>query len=257
MIKRLFLNDRFILVLILINTIAIFLSGFNLNGIVLNGIDHIITLLFVVEMYIKLKVYKRTYFDSTWNILDFSLVVLSVPSLIVFYMHFIDVNLTFLLILRVFRVFRIFKTIRFIKFIPGIDRLMRGIIRALKSSVVALFGFLLYIFIIGLLSFYMFHTISPELFGNPLISLYSIFKVFTVEGWFEVPESIVQHVSTTTAFFVYTYFMIILLSGGIIGLSLVNSIFVDAMVSDNNDALEAKVDKLNDKIDKLINNIKN
>ena len=35
-----------------------------------------------------------------------------------------------------------------------------------------------------------------------------------------------------------------LLAGGIIGLSLVNSIFVDAMVEDNTDELEAKVDVL-------------
>ena len=38
----------------------------------------------------------------------------------------------------------------------------------------------------------------------------------------------------------------------IIGLSLVNSIFVDAMVSDNNDELERQVKELNEKIDKLL-----
>jgi voltage-gated sodium channel len=41
-------------------------------------------------------------------------------------------------------------------------------------------------------------------------------------------------------------------SGGILGLSIVNSIFVDAMVSDNNDELENKIDLLNKKIDKLL-----
>lgn len=258
MIKNLFLNNRFILILILINTAIIFISGFDLNGtlIFFNAIDHIITLLFIVEMVIKIKEYKKEYFKSTWNVLDFSLVVLSIPSLVVFYAHFIEINLSFLLAFRVFRVFRIFKTIRFIKFIPGIEHLLKGIIRALKSSVVALFGFLMYIFITGLLSFYMFRTISPDLFGNPLIALYSTFKVFTVEGWFEIPETIVTNLNNSISFFIYTYFMLILLTGGIIGLSLVNSIFVDAMVSDNNDALEAKIDKLQEKIDTLINQTK-
>lgn len=44
----------------------------------------------------------------------------------------------------------------------------------------------------------------------------------------------------------------ILITGGIFGLSLVNSIFVDAMVQDNNDELEKKVDLLNKKIDRLL-----
>ena len=40
--------------------------------------------------------------------------------------------------------------------------------------------------------------------------------------------------------------------GGVIGLSIVNSIFVDSMVSDNNDSLELKVDALQRKIDLLL-----
>jgi voltage-gated sodium channel len=48
------------------------------------------------------------------------------------------------------------------------------------------------------------------------------------------------------------YFIFVVISGGIFGLSLVNSIFVDAMVSDNNDELENKIDLLDQKIDKLL-----
>lgn len=44
-----------------------------------------------------------------------------------------------------------------------------------------------------------------------------------------------------------------MITGGIFGLSLVNSIFVDAMVSDNNDELIEKVNELDKKIEKLIN----
>ena len=35
-------------------------------------------------------------------------------------------------------------------------------------------------------------------------------------------------------------------------MSLVNSIFVDAMVSDNNDNLERKIEELNKKMDRLL-----
>jgi voltage-gated sodium channel len=54
------------------------------------------------------------------------------------------------------------------------------------------------------------------------------------------------------SFFTYIYFIFVVLSGGILGLSLVNSIFVDAMVSDNNDELEKKIERLELKIDLLL-----
>ncbi len=37
-------------------------------------------------------------------------------------------------------------------------------------------------------------------------------------------------------------------------MSIVNSIFVDAMVSDNNDEVLRKIDELNEKIDQLVKN---
>jgi voltage-gated sodium channel len=89
-----------------------------------------------------------------------------------------------------------------------------------------------------------------------MIALYSTFKIFTVEGWYEIPEQIIIYYSTTSAFFIYLYFIIVVLTGGIFGLSLVNSIFVDSMVSDNNDELEKKIDNLDIKVTELLNKIK-
>ena len=79
-----------------------------------------------------------------------------------------------------------------------------------------------------------------------------MFKVFTIEGWFEIPDDVTQNLSPVSAFFTNVYFIFIVMSGGIFGLSLVNSIFVDAMVSDNNDSLENKIQSLEEKIDLLI-----
>ena len=47
------------------------------------------------------------------------------------------------------------------------------------------------------------------------------------------------------------YFVFILILGGIIGMSFINSIFVDAMVSDNNDDVMKKLEELEAKIDRL------
>lgn len=83
-------------------------------------------------------------------------------------------------------------------------------------------------------------------------SLYSTFRLFTVEGWYEQPDAIANNSSVAWGVFARIYFVILLFFDGIIGMSLINSIFVDAMAEDNNDELMKKVTDLEKKIDRLI-----
>jgi voltage-gated sodium channel len=257
MIKRLFLNDKFILGLIILNTIIIFVGGYVLMEqyrVALLWADNIVTGLFNLELVIKFKEFgTQKYFSSNWNVLDFVLIIVSLPALLIFLFNFQVFDVSFLL---VFRILRILKAFRFIKFIPNVGQLIVGVKRAMKTSVFVLVGFVTYIFIVGILSFYLFKSSGSDYFENPMISLYSTFKIFTVEGWFEIPEQLTSEMSPSSSFFVYFYFIIIVLTGGIFGLSLVNSIFVEAMVSDNNDDLERKIDNIDVKITELLTKLK-
>jgi voltage-gated sodium channel len=254
MIKRLFLNDGFILTLIIINALTIMLGAFDsLTHIQSQAVflaDNITTSLFLVELTVKFIHYRpMTYFSSSWNRFDFTLIILSVPALISW---IFGLDLANLSILLVFRILRVFKSFRFLKFVPGIDSLLQGVLRALKTSVIIILGFIIYVFIIGVLSCYLFRHISPEYFSNPLISFYSTFKVFTMEGWYEIPDSIALNSPVFTALLTRVYFIFILITGGIFGLSLVNSIFVEAMLSDNTDDIEKKVDILDKKVSEIL-----
>ena len=249
--KKLFLNEKFILILIFINALTIFFIGFGYAIDMLILIDDLITTLFIVEVGIKFNEWGiKKYFSSKWNKFDFILIILSLPALFSHIFNF-ESNISFLL---VFRLLRVFKSFRFFKFIPEINKLANGVRRALKSSLIVLFGLIIYIFIVSNFSHFMFKSAAPEYFENPLTSLYTTFKVFTLDGWNEIPDKITKSYSSIQSFFTYIYFSFIVLSGGIFGLSLVNSIFVDAMVSDNNDELLDKIDSLEDKINKLIKN---
>jgi voltage-gated sodium channel len=258
MIKRLFLNDVFILWLILINSAILFFGAYfpdENHRFLLIIADNVITALFIIELLVKFKELGfKSYFTSNWNKFDFILIVLSIPALIAFILNLNLIDFSFLL---VFRIMRVFKAFRFFKFIPDIGKLVKGIQRALKTSVFVFLGFFIYIFIIGILSFNLFQQTGSEYFSNPLISLYSTFKIFTVEGWFEIPEQITGSLERIGSFFVYLYFIFVVLTGGVFGLSLVNSIFVDSMVSDNNDELERKVDNLDSKISEILNKLNN
>jgi len=259
-IKELFFKDEFILVLIIINAFTIFLEGFEdlpIREFILL-LDHFITVLFIVEASLKIGRWGWSdYIESNWNKLDFFVVLVSLPSILLFIQHLWaptsgePAGLGFIL---VFRVSRIFKFFRFLKFIPDIEALLNGIQRALKSSLLILIGFFVYHFIISIVSYHLLKDLHPDYFTDPASSSYEIFKVFTVEGWYEVPDEIADggKVNRWGVFCIRVYFAVILMTGGIFGLSLVNSIFVDSMVSDNNDDLEAKVEKLNKKVDILI-----
>ena len=264
-IKKFFLNEYCILILIILNAVLIFIQEFQLRGTILDYIEPVFTILFVIEMAIKINTFSfSNYISNGWNKLDFILVLISIPSLAVIFYNNSALQLNIFLALRVFRVF---KFLRLIRFFPNVTSLVTSVQRAIKASYIVVFGFFLLVFIVSLVTCALYKKIAPEYFANPVDSFYSIFRLFSVEGWYEIPDLIASRSSVTVAFISKFYFIILLLCGGILGLSLVNSIFVDAMVSDNNDELQKevttlshKIDSLTDKIDELNNkhnNLKN
>ncbi|MDD3859237.1 MAG: ion transporter [Bacteroidales bacterium] len=259
LLKALFLNDKVIITLIILNSIIIFLQGFDFSIktlYFLDCIDSFITFLFLIEFSVKISHFGfRNYFSSKWNTLDFILIILALPSLLSILMPLNIIRLDYLLALRAVR---IFKFLRFIKFVPEIHKIFNGVFRAAKTSVFIILSFFILNLIISIISCSIFKEVCPEYFGNPLKSFYTIFKIFTIEGWHVIPDSISETMNSTFYIIaIKVYFIAILFFCGILGLSLVNAIFVDSMTSDNNDDLEKKVDDLNKKIDKLTETINN
>jgi len=252
MMTKLFLNERFVFVLILVNSCVLFLNGFDMGWLankLFEFADHLFTVIFLVELLIKLRVMGgNKFFESAWNWLDFLVVLAGLPALYVYAFSIGGFDFTTLLVLRALRVFKFF---RFLKFLPQFDTLMQGLRRALRASLVVLMTYFVFSFIISVLSFSIYKELSPAYFGDPVRSFYSIFKVFTIEGWYEIPDSIAEKMGTMGAFFTKVWFMLILIAGGLFGLSLVNSIFVDAMVSDNTDHLEKKIDNMQEELSQL------
>ncbi len=235
MLKRIFLDDRLILAVIVLNAITIFANGFVDQAAPisrwLETIDQLCTMVFVAEASVKIVVWKPLrYFKDGWNLFDFILVVVAVPSLLSWLGITSGYALNYLLIFRVLRVFKFFRVIRFI---PNVNKLIEGVLRALRASILIVFAFFVCNFIIALLSYSFFNEASPEYFGDPLRAFYSTFKVFTIEGWYEIPDELAEDMAPTAAFFTRIYFVLLLFGGGIFGLSLINSIFVESMLEEN------------------------
>ena len=144
--------------------------------------------------------------------------------------------------------------LRFMRFIPNIRQMMAGIQRAFRASAFVFAALLIYNVLLAILSTYLFHAEDPYHFEDPFRSLYTIFQMFTLEGWNEIPETIEANSEPGSWKIAFSrlFFLIVVMTGGIFGFSIVNAIFVDEMVMDNNDVLENKVDELNKKIDRLL-----
>lgn len=240
-IKSLLLNEKVILAVIIINAILLFLQESGIHNNTISILDTCCSVIFLVEMIAKIREWGfKEYWSSGWNRLDGTLVILSLPSLIAYLIPIDAMDLSILLVLRMLRVFRFF---RLIHAFPGFTQLIKNFGIAMRRSYAVFVGLLIMIVIFAMIGCGLFKDVAPEYFATPLDAIYSTFRIFTGEGWNEIPDTVADGIHSGVAHIIRLYFCLILVLGCIIGMSLLNSIFVDAMVSDNNDDVK---DKLND-----------
>ena len=248
-IKRLFLNEKLILGVIVLNAIILFLQESGIQNSIISTIDISCTAIFFIEMIVKLQFFGlRKYWSSGWNRLDGTLVVLSIPSLVALFLPNIEMNLSFLLVLRVLRVFRFF---RLVHVFPGFTKLMKSFMMALRHSKAVFAAMFIMIVIFAMIGCALFKEVAPEYFSTPLEAIYTTFRIFTGEGWNEIPDTVSVEVGEAWAHAVKLYFSLLLIVGCVIGMSLLNSVFVDAMVADNDDDIREKLDSIEASLDEI------
>ncbi len=242
------IGERIVFGAISLNAIALFVIAVADTGTLAEkiafAVDYACVVFFLVEVLIKLRIEGRRYFASNWNRFDFAVVALSLPVLL---SPWVDLHaFAAVLLLRLGRLFRLFHLFRFI---PNVERMVSGVQRALRASVGVVIALAILLFILALGANMLFGQFAPEHFGNPFLAIYSVFRVFTIEGWYEMPDAIAANAGDPLwGVIARIYFMGSVLGGGILGLSLANAIFVDEMTMDNNDDLTAKVVELQQEI---------
>lgn len=245
------LNDVVILLLIILNTATIWWQFSECAPEWLTIVDALLTLAFVAEAICKIRVFGwKDYWSESWNRFDFIITAIALPSLLAPFGVGIG-EVSVILVLRALRVLRVFKSIRVVRFLPDIEKILAGVKRAVKSAYVVVVTFVVLLVVSALISCAFFGKYSPEFFGTPTEAIWSTFRLFTVEGWYEIPDSVMVGMGAFGQTAVRIYFIVLLFCGGILGMSLINSIMVDAMVEDNNDDVKEQLRRLEEKIDKL------
>lgn len=249
-LQQFFLSEKNIMIAIILNAIVIFFLYFPEfhRHPILEWIDHFFIVVFLLEAIVKISTWGLTvYFSSRWNVFDFLIVLVSLPSISMGLLDIGDVS-----VLLVLRLFRLVRLIRFFSFVPHLAMIMDGLIRALRASVFVLVALFFLNFMLAIFTCHFYGEVAPEYFGNPLISSYSIFQMFTIEGWNEIPALIATRMNNSFLIGAMRfYFVIVVLFGGILGMSMANAIFVDEMTMDNTRQLEEKIDGLQAQMEEL------
>jgi voltage-gated sodium channel len=246
------ISERLVMTMIVVNTVALLLVDAAVPGSqryeLFLGMDLAAVLFFVLEAVLKMRrAGVRGYFASNWNRFDFAVLVLALPVLL---SPWLDLGqFGWVVVLRLGRLFRL---LRLLRFIPDHENLVDGVRRALKASVGVFLALLLGNLIFAIGATLLFGDLDPDNFGNPLVSLYSLFKVFTIEGWYEIPDQLAVAAREAgrplLAIGARLYFVGAVLVGGILGLSLANAVFVDEMILDNTEEIEERLDRLADEM---------
>lgn len=245
------IKESTVLTVIVLNAVVLFLDAFpsinaSIRGI-LYWIDYGCMIFFVVEAAVKIRrAGFQGYWRSAWNRIDFLIVVASLPLLL---SPFVSEGLEHFAVLLLLRLGRLLRFSRVMRSIPRAAEIWQGVIRALRASVAVIMVLFALNLILAMGANLLFHEIAPQHFGNPLIAFYSLFKVFTIEGWYQIPEELAQgNVSARMIFLLRGYFMVSVLVGGLLGLSMANAVFVDQMTSDNTHDVERMVTELREEL---------
>ncbi len=232
-IKRLIEGRRFetiILVLIVINAITLGLET-NPNvmqkfGGFLIWLDRLILAVFVVELVLRLLVYRLDFWRDPWRIFDLIIVGIALaPS---------TGNLSVLRALRILRVLRL------ISVVPSLRKVVGGLVAALPGmgSIVMLLSLVFYIF--AVMSTGMYGEAFPEWFGSLGASAYSLFQIMTLESW---SMGIVRPVMAEFSY-AWIFFIVFILCTSFTVLNLFIGIIVSAMQAEHEDEATAERDQL-------------
>jgi len=183
----------FITFVILINAITLGLETSDTLvskfGNVLTYIDKIALSIFVVELTIKLFVYRLSFFKSGWNNFDFIIVTIAlIPSSGP---------------LSILRAFRIFRALRLLSVIPSMKKVIQAMFYAIPGIASVGTIILLIFYISAVLVTNLFGKKFENWFGSIGDSMYSLFQIMTLESWsMGIVRPVMEEYPYAWAFFV-------------------------------------------------------
>lgn len=186
-------------------------------GALLELLDSAAIAIFVVEIALKLFVYRLKFFTNGWNVFD--LIIVSVAL--------IPASQQF----SVLRALRILRALRLISVVPSMRKVIVGLFKAIPSIGTVIVMLLLLFYISAVMATKLFGAAFPDWFGNLGLSLYSLFQIMTLESW---SMGIVRPVMEVYPY-AWVFFVPFILLTSFIVLNLFIGVIVNAMAEATED----------------------
>jgi voltage-gated sodium channel len=182
-----------ILAVIVLNAVCLGLDTddgvHNQCGAVLDMIDLVVTVIFVLEIGLKLYADRMAFFRSGWNIFDFTIVGVTVLAGV----GQMGSEISVLRALRVLRVVRVFRVFRLFGVVPALRRVVDALFKAIPG-IGAIMAVLALLFYVGaVMTTDLFGDEQPEHFGSIGSSMFTLFQVMTGDGWSEVVRELLPN----------------------------------------------------------------
>lgn len=210
---------QFIMSMIILNSIILGMKSYPTmmmtHGHILNVLDDIMIVIFVMELLLYLYVYGfRHCLTDPWYIFDASVIIITVVS---FEPAFSSL-----------RAMRVLRVLRLVTVFPNLRKVVEGLIAAIPGigSIGTLLIIVLYVF--ALISTNLFQEEFPKYFGDLDTSLFTLFQVMTAESW---ASNIARPVMAVHPY-AWIFFVVFILSTTFIVLNLFIAVIVDVMQKD-------------------------
>ncbi|MEO9520177.1 ion transporter [Parasphingorhabdus sp.] len=199
-------------------------------GPVLIALDQIAIVIFVIEILLKLLVYRLAFFKNGWNIFDFVIVAVALAPTGG--------------ALSVLRALRILRALRLVSAMPKMRKVVQGLFAAIPSmgTVILLLGLVFYI--AAVMATKLFGAEFPQWFGSIGKSLYSLFQTMTLESW---SMGIVRPIMEVYSW-AWIFFVPFVLVTSFVVLNLFIAIIVNAMHEEADEEQTAQRDEILDEI---------
>lgn len=202
----------------------------------LSWFDQAVTIVFCIEIGLKLFVYRLGFFKSGWNWFDFLVVGVSlIPGGAAF---------------SVLRAMRVLRILRLLHIVPMMRRITEALLNALPGmgAILAVLALLTYVAAVMARNLFG-NTDDPDvlqLFGDLPSSAYSLFQVMTMDGWrFEVVQKVVDDGNPYAPFF----FLIFIFIASFAVLNLFIALIVDALAAEQRAATEEHLEEIEGEMD--------
>ncbi|WP_210395789.1 ion transporter [Motiliproteus sediminis] len=162
-----------ILALIMINAVTLGLETvprvMALYGDPILLLDKIILGVFVIEIGLRLFVYRGRFFRDPWSLFDFAVVAIALmPATGQF---------------AVLRALRVLRVLRILSIVPSMRRVVGALLASIPGLASIALVLLLIYYVFAVIATNLFGQAFPEWFGSIGASLYTLFQIMTLESW--------------------------------------------------------------------------